>query len=261
MKLEKDKIGLVAILVVSILAVVVVFFQDSIAQDLNYHLFHDERTFFGIPNFWNVISNLPFLFVGLWGGQWVVKATQHNLLRELKLAYFFLFLGISLVAVGSGYYHLWPNNVTLVWDRMPMTIAFMSLFSVVIGEFISVRFSQLLLFPLLIFGILSVIYWHITEGQGEGDLRLYVLVQFLPMLIIPMILLLFKPVYTLTRGYWLLLFSYLLAKALEYFDPAMFDILPLLSGHSLKHVTAACGVFFLIRAYKHREPTYQKIQH
>jgi hypothetical protein len=38
-----------------------------IPQDQSYHQFADQRTMFGIPNFWNVVSNLPFLAVGAAG--------------------------------------------------------------------------------------------------------------------------------------------------------------------------------------------------
>ena len=36
-------------------------------QPLNYHEFVDTREFFRIPNMLNVVSNLPFLVVGIWG--------------------------------------------------------------------------------------------------------------------------------------------------------------------------------------------------
>lgn len=253
MNLIHYRIRLSILLLAAVTAVGVVLYQDPIAQNPEYHRFRDARLFFGIPNFWNVITNLAFLLVGLLGWQWLSKATPGNHLRELRPAYFFLFTGLVLISVGSGYYHLWPGNGTLVWDRIPMTIAFMALFVVIIGEFISIRAGRLLLWPLLICGVSSVIYWHFTEVRGTGDLRPYILVQFLPVLLLPLIMLLFNPVFTRTRGYWLLLGSYLLAKVLEHFDAAIFDIAPLLSGHSLKHVTAACGVFLMIEAYKRRE--------
>jgi hypothetical protein len=252
MKLDKEKIGVIFILIISAISVSLVFLHDPIAQDQNYHLFHDQRMFFGIPNFFNVTSNLLFLFAGIWGIQWITKSTDEKFKQKIKLSYFTLFLGVSLVAIGSGYYHLWPSDETLIWDRLPMTIAFMALFSIIIGEFISIRVGQSLLFPLLIFGFISVVYWYYTEKQGNGDLRLYVLVQFLPMLLIPIILLFFKPSFNLYSGYWLLLSAYLLAKVLEKFDSDVFNVLPLLSGHSLKHIVAACGVLLLMKTYKHR---------
>ena len=255
MKLKKEKIGLILILVISAISGILVLLHDPIAQDPSYHFFHDQRMFFGIPNFFNVTTNIPFLFVGILGLQWLMKSTNEKYKQEISFSYSTLFIGVSFVAIGSGYYHLWPSNETLVWDRLPMTIVFMALFAIIIGEFISVRFGKPLLFTLLIFGFISVVYWHYTESQNNGDLRLYVLVQFLPLLLIPIILLLFNPSFTLPIGYWLLLGAYLLAKVLEEYDSEVFNILPLLSGHSLKHLAAAFGVFLLIKSYINREPT------
>jgi len=136
-----------------------------------------------------------------------------------------------------------------------MTVVFMALFSVIIGEFTSVRLGKTVLWPLIIFGLFSIIYWHSTEVKGEGDLRLYVLVQFLPMIVIPLILLFFKPKFTRISSYWLLLCAYILAKVFEYFDEAIYNMQSLLSGHSIKHLVAAFGVLFLLKAYNNREPT------
>lgn len=248
----REKTGMIVIILLSIISIIVVFLQEPIAQDQSYHLFGDTRKILGIPNFWNVISNLPFFFTGAWGLLWIAREKKYGCLSELKFSYFTLFLGVSLVAVGSGYYHILPSNSSLVWDRLPMTIAFMALFSIIIGEFISVRLGQFLLLPLIIFGVFSVVYWHISEIEGNGDLRLYVLVQFLPVLLMPVILVLFKSVFTLTSGYWMLLGAYLIAKLLESFDSEIYSAISLLSGHSLKHIITAVGVYLLIWVYKHR---------
>jgi hypothetical protein len=255
LNLENKKIGITAIALVSMIGIVGVLMLDPIAQDIEYHLFRDQRTMLNIPNFWNVISNLPFLLVGVMGLHSIRHSRSIRLIAEMRTAYILLFVGVSLVAFGSGYYHLWPSNGTLVWDRLPMTIAFMALFSVIIAEFTSVQLGKFALWPLIIFGAFSVIYWHFTEARGEGDLRLYALVQFLPMMVIPLILLFFKSRFTCTSGYWLLLCAYVLAKAFEYFDEAIYNLLSLFSGHSLKHVVVAFGILFLLKAYNNREPT------
>ena len=249
--LNKEKTGKIIILVLTILAIGAVLLQSPIAQDQSYHLFNDTRTIFGILNFWNVISNLPFLFAGI-SGLWWIKSEHSNYLSELRGAYFTLFAGVTLVAIGSGYYHIMPSNSTLVWDRLPMTIAFMALLSVIVGEFISVRIGKLLLLPLLFCGALSVGYWHMSEINGGGDLRWYVLVQFVPVLIIPVILIFFNSAFTHSRGYWMLLSTYVVAKLLEHFDSEIHDALIVLSGHSLKHIVAAFGVLLLIWMYKKR---------
>ena len=176
-------------------------------------------------------------------------------ISEIKPAYILFFVGVSLVAFGSGYYHLWPSNQTLVWDRLPMTIAFMALFSIIIAEFVSLRLGKLALWPLVVFGGFSVVYWHVTELGGHGDLRLYALVKFLPMILIPLMLLLFKPKFSEVSGYWLLMFAYVLAKLFEHYDEATYHLFSFISGHSLKHIIAAAGVFFLLRSYNNRTLT------
>ena len=133
-------------------------------------------------------------------------------LDELKVGYTCLFLGLLLIGFGSGYYHLWPSNQTLVWDRLPMTLAFMALIAIIIAEYLSVNLGKCLLYPLLMVGGSSVLYWHYTESIGAGDLRFYILVQFLPLIAIPLILLFMKPTFTYGNSYWWLLGTYIIAK-------------------------------------------------
>lgn len=247
------EIRYIIITFISLLGIAGVMLLDPIAQDLSYHQFKDQRTIFNLYNFWNVVSNILFLLVGFAGLYSIIQSHRIRLISDMKIAYIMFFIGVSLVAFGSGYYHLSPDNTTLVWDRLPMTFAFMALFSIIIGEFISSRVGKLALWPLIVFGVFSVFYWHITESNGEGDLRLYLLVQFLPLLLIPLILLLFTPSFTHTSGYWLLLCAYVFAKVFEYFDEAVLNSLFVLSGHSIKHLIAALGICFLLNAYNNRE--------
>ena len=253
MNTMREKTGYTAILLISIAGIIGMLMAEPIAQDSGYHQFADQRTILGVPNFWNVVSNLPFLIVGLMGLFSLFRSGRVQFIVELKPAYVLFFAGVVLVNFGSGYYHLWPGNETLVWDRLPMTFAFMALFAVIIAEFTSLKAGRLALSPLVIFGVFSVFYWHFTETVGRGDLRLYALVQFLPMLLIPLLLLLFKPRFTLTSGYWALLLAYVLAKVFEYYDESLLESLGFISGHSLKHIVAALGVFILLRAYTNRE--------
>lgn len=248
---NKEKTGAIIILLLSLSVIITLFLQAPIAQDQNYHHFVDTNNIFGLPNFWNVVSNLPFLFVGLLGVWWLIS-DKAVYLREIKLTYLILFIAIVLVALGSAYYHLQPNNSTLLWDRLPMTIAFMALFSIIISELISIKLGRLLLLPLLIVGVLSVVYWHFSELSEQGDLRFYILIQFLPILIIPVILIFFTSTFSAKNAYYLLLATYLIAKILEYFDAEIYEVIPLLSGHSLKHIVAAFGIYLLIRSYQRR---------
>jgi len=120
-----------------------------------------------------------------------------------------------------------------------MTIGFAGLFSIIVGEFISVPGARRLLIPLLLIGYASVEYWAFTESRGVGDLRPYAVVQFLPMLLIPFILLSREPEIGTSKYYWLMLLFYALAKLFEQLDAAIFAAGELISGHSLKHLFAA----------------------
>lgn len=224
--------------------------MPPLAQNVEYHKFADSRRLFNINNFWNVISNGMFALSGVLGLLVVLKTAHAAFLQALHTAYIVFFVGVMLVAVGSGYYHLVPNNSTLVWDRLPMTIAFMALFSIIIGERISPDAGKNLLLPLIILGAAAVCYWSYTEYLGRGDLRPYIIVQFLPMLIIPLILLLFPSSSTQAAGYWQLLGCYLLAKLCEHLDRQIYEFGLGVSGHALKHIIAAVGILFLVRAFK-----------
>jgi len=251
--IKNEKFGLLLTLLFALASIIGLASLQPISQDVSYHNFGDARTLFAIQNFWNVLSNLPFLIVGLIGLHKLFNTDSLKLIPEMKLAYFFLFFGVALVAFGSGYYHVTPDNQTLVWDRLPMTIAFMALFSIIIAEFISIRIGNKLLWPLLIAGIASVFYWHITEQQGAGDLRFYAFIQFFPMLVIPVILIFFKSRFSHLNGYWVLILCYFLAKVFEHFDEGIYQLLGLtISGHSIKHMIAALGLYVLLRAYQQR---------
>lgn len=250
--MKKESIGIALIVLIGIFTALAFAFTDRIPQDVEYHNFSDTQNYLSIPNALNVISNLPFLLVSVMG-IFLLKekgAENLNIVKSNTLAYKILFLGVALVGLGSGYYHLSPNNETLVWDRLPMTIAFMALYSIIISEFVSVQLGRKLLWPLLLAGFSSVFYWWYTELNHVGDLRFYAVVQFFPMLTIPVILLAFKSDYVPANKYWILLATYLLAKASEHFDAQIHEALFFISGHSIKHVLPAVGLYVLLKAFR-----------
>ncbi|HYD19087.1 MAG TPA: ceramidase domain-containing protein [Patescibacteria group bacterium] len=232
---------------VAAISVIGTFLLPPIAQDLAYHDFADKRGWLGIPNFGDVMGNIPFAIVGLWGLAVAAQLRKQMPPSDFRLWLVF-FAGVFLVAFGSGYYHIAPDNHTLVWDRLPMTIAFMSLFSIVIRERVNERWGNRL-FPLFIAaGLFSVWYWDHTEALGQGDLRPYALVQFFPIVAILLMISLFparNP--KATRYLFLTLGWYIVAKLLEHFDPQVFAMTGgTISGHTIKHVAAAVGVACMI---------------
>jgi hypothetical protein len=236
---------------VAVLSCVAVFAHGPIPQDITYHSFADQRTLLGVPNFWNVVSNVAFLLAGVAGVLVLLSNRASGTLPMLRPAFFVFFTGSILVAAGSSLYHLAPNNDTLVFDRLPMTIAFMAFLALILGEHIDPDLGRLSLLPLVMIGSASVFYWWFTESRGHGDLRPYVIVQYLPIVLIPLILILFPSRLTKVRFVWAVLAVYALAKALELLDSPVYRRLGI-SGHSLKHLVAAIGMFLLVVALRGR---------
>jgi hypothetical protein len=260
MESTKEKIGVFFIICFVIVVTVSFLIVPPITQDIMYHQFSDKDTVFGIPNALNVLSNIFFLAVGCLGLVSILKNRDLNILYENKYAYITLFLGAALVSFGSGYYHLYPSNDTLVWDRLPMTIVFMGLLSIIISEFFSIKLGKVFLLPLLLIGLSSVIYWDVTEMNGKGDLRPYIIVQFFPIAAIPIVLCMFTSVFEKVDHYWWLLATYILAKLFEHYDFILHDIMVVISGHSLKHIFAAIGLLILIKGYQAKEDLSNNIK-
>ena len=238
--------------------VVTTFAVPRIAQDPGYHDFADQRTCLGVPNCLNVASNLPFLVVGGLGVRFLVRdrasdGTDAFLTAAERQPYWVLFGGIALTGIGSAYYHWAPDNTTLFWDRLPMTIAFMAILSSVIAERIDLTIGLRLLGPLLVLGALSTLYWHVGEIRGVGDLRPYALVQFGTLVAVPLILWLFPPRYTRTADLVRVIGWYGLAKVFEYFDHGFFHLTGI-SGHTLKHLASAVGAWWILRMVERRRP-------
>jgi hypothetical protein len=238
--------GLVVGLAVA--GVAVTLLLPPVWQDAAYHQFADNRTILGVPNFWNVVSNVPFLLVALWGftALWRRGAFQD---RWERWAYAILLAGLASVACGSGYYHWNPNDQTLFFDRLPMTIVFKSMLAITMGERLNPKAGPILLAPLLVLGVASLVVWRVT-----GDLRAYGLVQFYPMLAVPMMLILFPARYTGTAGIWAMVGLYGVAKVLELADHSIWSFAAPFSGHPWKHLAGAAAMLSYVEAVRRRQP-------
>ena len=210
---------------------VLLFAPES--QDPLYHAFADQRTILGTPHFLDVVTNLPFLVAGVVG----VLTVAGDRVRNARWSWTFFFVAILLVGAGSAYYHMDPNDSNLVWDRLPMTVGFVSVLVAVLSERVCRRIEAYVLGPAIAAGLLSVAWWVL-----KGDLRPYIFIQVLPLIAIPAVVLLGPE---RDRESLLLLGAvtmYILAKVLELNDRAIFVATQhTISGHSLKHLVAAAG--------------------
>ena len=227
-------------------------FVDPIPQDLDYHRLADVRAFFGIPNFNDVMSNAGFALVGILGVIAVAGARRYTLfVKSIDVRpYLTFFAGVALVSLGSAWYHWAPSNESLLWDRLPMSLAFMALASAIVADRIHRKAGNGWILLLLVsLGIGSLLYWYVTESLGRGDLRFYAFVQFYPVIMLPVIIWLFPDNrYTAGRYIVWVFVWYGLSKLLEHYDAAVFTLLgETISGHTLKHLAAAASALVVLR--------------
>ncbi|KAG0480528.1 hypothetical protein HPP92_011386 [Vanilla planifolia] len=205
--MEKGKVF--GCLVAVVIFVVLMIVTPSIPQSQEYHNFADKRKLF-------------FAWKESYGAGLV-------------------FVGVAAVAFGSSYYHAMPNDARLVWDRLPMTIAFTSIIAIFIIERIDEKTGTTSIAPLILAGVLSILYWSFFD-----DLRPYAVVQFLPCIAIPLMAILMPPMYT-HSSFWLWAAGfYLLAKVAEAVDKHIYSFTRhFISGHTLKHLCATMVPVFL----------------
>ena len=242
----------IILILIAVSLIVATTFLEPIPQDPQYHQFADQRSFFDIPNTLDVTSNLFFALIGISGLFHLCVRRSLLIVQSLLPVYVLFFVALVAIAPGSVYYHWNLDNQSLAWDRLPMTLVFMSFFSIIIGERVSQRLAKLIFLPLLIVGVWSIVYWYQGESTGHGDLRPYGLVQYLPMLLIPLILLSFKPKFSSDRAIWWFCGCYLIAKGFELLDHQIFDFLGIISGHSLKHLVASIGCLIYLKYLRYR---------
>jgi len=230
-----------------------------IPQDPAYHRFADNRPLGMVPNGWNVLSNLAFLLVGGYGALRVLEMpagpTAGFIESRERWPYALFFAGVTLTGIGSAYYHWAPDTPRLFWDRLPMTIGFMAFLAAVVSERIGVTAGLLLLGPLVAAGAGSVIFWRAGELNGGGDLRFYALVQFLPALLILLMLWQFPARYTGGGSLLVVLGIYAVAKLFEALDGTIFSWGHWLSGHTLKHLAVALAAWWVAHALRTRHAT------
>lgn len=222
-----------------------ILMRPPISQDLAFHALADDRAWWGIPSFQNVLSNLAFLLIGIAGLVFCFGRSASGATRSWTV----FFLGVTLVFFGSAYYHWTPNNETLVWDRLPIMLAFMALFSALLTEHLGAGAERAILAPAVAVGIASVAWWGYTD-----DLRVYVWCQAAPLLAIVFVLLAYPRRYTHRTHLAYALAAYLLAKVAEFQDREIYALTAqAMSGHTLKHLLAALGIFFIYLMLRRRK--------
>lgn len=222
--------------------------------------FADSRAWGGLPNAMNVLSNLPFAVLGVWGLRrlhWLDLAQQRDQrpaagagaplseppANALDCAWLF-FAGLLVTAAGSIFYHLEPDALRLAADRAGMAVAFAGLIGFAVCERVSQRAGWPVAWFTLAAGLLAVAVFHDT-----GNVLPWAVLQFGGVLLV-LVLSLLRPVHDAigVKLGWVISF-YALAKLFELSDHALYEATQhLISGHSLKHLAAALAALPVFQA-------------
>lgn len=241
-------------LILTLSACLLMLWHGPIAQPPHYHDFADQRTLFGIPHALDVFSNLGFALLGLWGLWQTRDQAHHPHLAHGLAGYRLMWFALLLTAFGSAFYHLAPDNARLVWDRLPIALVCAGLLAAVRAETVlAARPTRHAIggqepsatraaWVLAGLGVASVAWWSFTDLHGQGDLRPYLLLQGLPLLLIP----LWQTIYCSPAAdriaFAAAMLCYVLAKLCELYDQPILATLGVLSGHTLKHLLATLAM-------------------
>ncbi len=221
---------------VVVLAIAALLWHGPVAQLAHYHDFADQRSWLGIAHAADVLSNLGFAFVGLQGLRRVIQCWDAPVLRTGRDGWAVFFCALLLTSVGSAWYHLAPDDARLVWDRLPIALACAGILAAVWRE--TVGAERWITPALVAFAVASVAWWRITDLHGTGDLRPYLFLQFLPLVLVPLLQWQHEVAMVERLAFAGAMRLYVLAKIFEWADHAVLHALVLVSGHTIKHLLA-----------------------
>lgn len=218
----------------------------SVAQPAHYHDFADQRSWGWLPHAMDVISNLPFALWGMAGIWALLRAFRARAVSAAAAAMAGLFfIGLWVTAAVSAAYHLQPGDAGLLWDRDGMVLAFAGLLGLAAMRAVSTRAGMALATAVLVLGPLSVYAWSLSGNvlpwavlQGGGMALILGFACLRP-----------AQAWELPVRWALVIAIYALAKLLELGDHAVYEWTgQLVSGHSLKHMVAACAAWPVVSA-------------
>lgn len=218
-----------------------------ISQPAHYHDFADQRIWCGLPHGQNVLSNAGFALVALWGWLRLWPLRHHPALHAGWPGYALFIGALFFTAFGSAYYHLAPDNARLLWDRLPIALACAGLLAAVRAETHEQAQSLIVTLLLAAAAVASIVWWHVSGLLGADDLRPYLMLQLLPVVLIPIWQTVHPTAPADRAAYAWAIALYLLAKLAELFDQALFELLGATGGHALKHLLATAAAWVILR--------------
>ncbi len=228
-----------AIIMIGIIAAFAV--HGRIAQPPHYNDFADHSALLGIPHAGDVLSNAGFALVAIWGWLALWPHRHSDPLRAGWPGYRLFLIGLFLTAFGSAFFHLAPGNDRLTWDMLPIALAGAGLLVGVRGDTQGGSKTNIEAIGLGLFAAASVAWWVYTDRHGAGDLRPYLLLQVLPLILIPLWQAIYRAPRTERIAFAAAMGLYVVAKITEVLDHQIANTLGFVSGHTLKHLIATAA--------------------
>lgn len=203
----------------------------------DYGKFADDR----LSHARNVLSNLGLVLIGAAGVPWALRHRGDDFTASLTL-----FIGVFAAGLGSMYFHAQPlldgrlNRSALLWDRMPITMAFAGLIALVLRDRVLHRPNRFVLPFLVVVGLATALYWY-----WSGDLYPYAFFQFYTAAGTLLMIMILRPAYT-EAGYVaaaVCLFG--ISKVFEEFDALIYGKWEI-GGHPLKHIASAFAALMIL---------------
>lgn len=200
------------------------------------HGYADSRSWLGVPNAMNVLASVPVLACAVWGWRATAASTWP---RELQLpwrGFHACAIVSSLVAMA---YHAWPLDASFLLSRMAQSGAFLLLGLGLMAEGVDLRFGGALACASAT-GVAAAAGSAVAMSNYFGlgfDMRPLLLLEILPVLLIPAGAISLAGRYTRRSDWSFVLLVYATSRTFESADAGILAATEWVSGHSLMHLS------------------------
>lgn len=208
------------------------------------HSHADARTFVGVAHGVNVMLSLPMLLAGVWGWHALGRSPWPVVVRP-PWRWFFGFVALS--AGMATLYHSAPSELGYLAAQAMAAGAFVMLLCGALAERVDARFgsARACSVALAAVGMAAAASALSTSWLGQMDMRPILLLQLLPVLLIPAGALGLPGLCTTRTDWMLMLGLYAAARLCDLGDAAVMRFTGAISGHALMHLCLAGAVGWL----------------
>lgn len=230
--------ALVLLAALTLAALVGLLAWGPVPLDAGTHRYADQRDWLGLPNAGNVLANLPLLLVALWGWHATLASGWPARLRRAWAGFHACAVGGSAIAA---IYHVAPTATGYVLAQMAMSAAFVLLTLGMLAERVHAGIGgrPVATTATLVGAATLAALASGSVGDGAVDLRPFLLLQLIPVLLIPAGALSLPGAHTRPSDWLLMLVAYVAAQAFDVADAAIHAATGWIGGHALMHLALA----------------------